>query len=61
MTNRRSHFDVAAAEQVLINGTSHRPMDHALGLGVVSQQVALIVGQFVHSARPASPSPDLSR
>jgi hypothetical protein len=29
---------------VLVNGTSHWPMDDALGLGVVPQQVALVVG-----------------
>ena len=26
------------------------PMDDALGLGVVPQQIALVVGQFAHSA-----------
>jgi hypothetical protein len=31
----RSFFDVAAVEQVLVNGTSHRPMEDALDLGVV--------------------------
>jgi hypothetical protein len=46
----RPFFDVAHAEQVLVNGTSHRPMDDALGLGVVPQQIALVVGQFVHGA-----------
>jgi hypothetical protein len=34
----------SAVEQVLVNGTSHWPMDDALGLGVVPQQVALITG-----------------
>ena len=39
----RSQF-VAVVEQVLVNGTSHWPMDGALGLGVVPQQLALVVG-----------------
>jgi hypothetical protein len=44
----RSQF-VAVVEQVLVNGTSHWPMDDALGLGVVPQQVALVVEQFALS------------
>ena len=31
-----------------MNGASHRPMENALCLGVVPQQIAFVVGQFVH-------------
>jgi hypothetical protein len=36
---------------MLMNGASHRPMDmdDALGLGVLPEQIALVLGQFVHS------------
>jgi hypothetical protein len=37
-------INVAAVEQVLVNGTSQWPMDDALGRGVVPQQIALVVG-----------------
>jgi len=59
----RPFFDVAAAEQVLVKATSHRPMDDALGLGVVPQQIALVVGQFAHSiiVQTANQICDLSR
>jgi len=46
----RPPFDVAHAEEVLVNGASYGPMDDALGLGVVPQQIAFVVRQFVHSA-----------
>ncbi len=42
-----------------MNGTSLSPMDDALGLGVVPQQIAFVVGQFVHSA--FAPAPFASR
>jgi hypothetical protein len=38
-----------------VNVTSHRPMKDALGLGVIPQQIALVVGQFVHSILPPAP------
>ena len=44
----RSFFDVAAVEQVLVNGFSGWSMDDALGLGVVPKKIAL-VRQSAHS------------
>jgi hypothetical protein len=46
----RPFFDVAAAQQVLVNSTSHCRMEDALGLSVVPQQIVLVASQFVHSA-----------
>jgi hypothetical protein len=46
----RPFFDVAAAEQVLMNGASLSPVEDALSFGVVPQQIAFVVGQIIHSA-----------
>jgi hypothetical protein len=35
-------INVAAVEQVLVNGTSHWPIKDPLGLGIVPQQIALM-------------------
>jgi hypothetical protein len=48
---QRPPFDVAHAEEVLVNGASHGHMDDALGLGVVPQQIAFVVGQFALALR----------
>jgi hypothetical protein len=45
----RPFFDVAAVEQVLVNGASDWPMDDALALGVVPEKIALVVRQFAHN------------
>jgi hypothetical protein len=48
-----------------MNGTLLLPMEDALALGVVPQQIALIVGQFIQAAqqrwgRTASYAPTLT-
>jgi hypothetical protein len=35
---------------VLVNSTSHWPLEHALSLGVKPQQIALVVRQLMSSA-----------